>query len=110
MLHRELYSIEEARALLGGIARNTIYELMRTASLPSVVIGRRRFISAESISTFVAAASSTVSPSETRARSGRSKRQMPLEFKGESALTANRTNRVDKETSRAGNSGPASRR
>ncbi len=33
MQDRELYSIEEARALLGCIARNTIYELMRAASL-----------------------------------------------------------------------------
>lgn len=41
MNDRELYSIEEARALLGGIARRMIYELMRIAALPSVVIGGR---------------------------------------------------------------------
>jgi predicted DNA-binding transcriptional regulator AlpA len=78
---RELYSIEEARALLGGIARNTIYELMRTASLPSVVIGRRRFISANSISTFIATASTTASPEVNGTRAMRSTRQMTLEFK-----------------------------
>lgn len=80
MQDRELYSIEEARALLGGIARNTIYELMRTASLPSVVIGRRRFISAESISAFIATASTTVSPAINGTRPMRSARQMTLEF------------------------------
>lgn len=83
MADRELYSIEEARALLGGIARNTIYELMRTASLPSVVIGRRRFVSAESISAFIAAASTTVSPAINRARPMRSARQMPLELRAQ---------------------------
>ena len=81
MQDRELYSIEEARALLGGIARNTIYELMRTASIPSVVIGRRRFISADSISAFIAAASTTVSPAVNGTRPIRSARQMRLELK-----------------------------
>ena len=81
MQDRELYSIEEARVLLGGIARNTIYELMRTASLPSVQIGRRRFISADSISAFIAAASTTVCPAVNGAKSVRSARQMTLEFK-----------------------------
>ena len=76
----ELYSIEEARALLGGIARNTIYELMKAGSLPSVVIGRRRFVSADSICAFSAAASTTVFPAVNSARSTRSKRQMTLEF------------------------------
>jgi hypothetical protein len=81
MQDRELYSIEDARALLGGIARNTIYELMRTASLPNVVIGRRRFISADSISAFIATALATVSPAVNGARAIRSARQMTLEFK-----------------------------
>jgi hypothetical protein len=83
MESRELYSIEEARALLGGIARNTIYELMRSASLPSVVIGRRRFVSAESISAFIAGASTTVSPAVNGSRSLRSAKQQSLEFGGE---------------------------
>ncbi len=83
MLDRELYSIEEARALLGDIARNTIYELMRTASLPSVVIGRRRFIAADSISAFIAAASTTVSPAVNGTRPLRTARQGNLEFKSQ---------------------------
>ena len=81
MQDRELYSIEEARALLGGIARNTIYELMRTASIPSVVIGRRRFISADSISAFIATALTTASPAVNGTKAMRSTRQMTLEFK-----------------------------
>jgi len=46
MHHPELYSIQEARKLLGGISRNTIYQLLRSGELASVVIGCRRFISA----------------------------------------------------------------
>ena len=45
-MDRELYSIEQARALLGGIARNTLHDLLRSGALASVPIGRRRFISA----------------------------------------------------------------
>ena len=51
---RELYSIEDARKLLGGIARNTIYELLRNGKLSSVEIGRRRFVSATAITEFIA--------------------------------------------------------
>jgi hypothetical protein len=32
--------------LLGGIARNTLYDLLRSGALASVPIGRRRFIPA----------------------------------------------------------------
>src|SRR5207302_913255 len=46
MHHPELYSIQEARKLLGGISRNTIYQLLRSGELASVVIGCRRFTSA----------------------------------------------------------------
>jgi excisionase family DNA binding protein len=49
MIGRELYSIKEARELLGGISRNSIYELLRSGNLPSVVLGCRRFIAATAI-------------------------------------------------------------
>jgi excisionase family DNA binding protein len=40
MMHQpELYSIQEARKLLGGISRNTIYQLLRSGELASVIIG-----------------------------------------------------------------------
>ena len=37
MRDAELYSIEEARKLLGGSSRNTIYSALRTGGLSSVV-------------------------------------------------------------------------
>jgi excisionase family DNA binding protein len=61
-MDRELYSIEQARALLGGIARNTIYELIRSGELASVPIGRRRFISAAAIEAFIATTTTTEPP------------------------------------------------
>jgi hypothetical protein len=61
-MDRELYSIEQARALLGGIARNTLYDLLRSGALASVPIGRRRFISARAITAFIASSSTTEAP------------------------------------------------
>ena len=63
MQDRVLHSIQEARKLLGGISRNTIYKLLRTGELASVVIGCRRFISSAAIAEFVSRATTTVSPS-----------------------------------------------
>jgi excisionase family DNA binding protein len=64
-----LYSIQEARKLLGGISRNTIYRLLRTGELASVVIGCRRFISAAAIAELVASSTTTISPSLASTRS-----------------------------------------
>jgi Helix-turn-helix domain len=69
MQDRKLYSIKEARELLGGISRNGIYALLRTGELPSVVIGCRRFISDAAISTLISQSTTTVSPSQDAARS-----------------------------------------
>lgn len=68
MKERALYSIEEARKLLGGISRNTIYGLLRTGALPSVLLGCRRFISSEAIQEFVRASTTRVSPSDAALR------------------------------------------
>jgi hypothetical protein len=62
MKDRQLYSIAESRELLGGISRNTIYVLLRAGDLSSVVIGRRRFISAAAIADFITASTTTMSP------------------------------------------------
>ena len=81
MQDRALYSIQEARKLLGGISRNTIYGLLRTGELASVVIGCRRFISSAAIAEFVARSTTTVSPSlvSTRSRlAGQSLLPLPL--------------------------------
>ena len=62
MNDRVLYSITEARELMGRMSRNMIYGLLRTGELPSVVIGGRRFISAEAISALVKRSTTTRSP------------------------------------------------
>jgi excisionase family DNA binding protein len=69
MQDRALYSIQEARKLLGGISRNTIYRLLRTGELASVVIGSRRFISSAAIAELVARSTTTISPSFASTRS-----------------------------------------
>jgi len=69
MQDRALYSIQEARKLLGGISRNTIYRLLRTGELASVVIGCRRFISPSAIAELVARSTTTISPSLASTRS-----------------------------------------
>ena len=81
MQDRVLHSIQEARKLLGGISRNTIYKLLRTGELASVLIGCRRFISSAAIAEYVARATTTVSPSLVSARSrmaGQSLLPLPL--------------------------------
>ena len=62
MNDRTLSSITEARVMLGGICRNTIYDLMRNGELASVVIGARRFVSREAITAFIAKSTTTTSP------------------------------------------------
>ena len=79
MKDRELYSIEDARFLLGGIARKTIYDLLNDGELASVLIGRRRFIPAAAITTFIVTTTTRTAPSERRA-SGRRPVQIPLQF------------------------------
>jgi excisionase family DNA binding protein len=81
MQDRVLYSIQEARKLLGGISRNTIYGLLRAGELASVLIGCRRFISSAAIAEYVARSTTTVSPSLVSARSrlaGQSLLPLPL--------------------------------
>ena len=73
MLDRALYSIQESRRLLGGISRNTIYDLMRTGQLASVLIVCRRFISADAIADLIARSTTTDSPSRVACR----RRQLP---------------------------------
>jgi hypothetical protein len=78
MPDRALYSIQESRRLLGGISRNTIYDLMRTGQLASVLIGCRRFISADAITDLIARSTTTVSPSRVACRQHRLPNQQPL--------------------------------
>jgi hypothetical protein len=66
MKDRELYSIEDARFLLGGIARKTIYDLLNNGELASVIIGRRRFIPAAAITAFIGTMTTHCALGETR--------------------------------------------
>jgi excisionase family DNA binding protein len=77
----ELYSIQEARKLLGGISRNTIYQLLRSGELASVVIGCRRFISAAAIAELITRSTTTASPARDSTRSRRKRQSaLPLPF------------------------------
>ena len=78
MLDRALYSIQDSRRLLGGISRNTIYNLMRSGQLASVLIGCRRFISADAIADLIARSTTTDSPSRVACRQRRPPGQQPL--------------------------------
>lgn len=77
---RELYSIEEARSLLGGIGREQIYGLLNNGELASVTIGRRRFIPAAAITAFVAISATNVAPSARRASGRHRSVQIPLQL------------------------------
>lgn len=80
MKDRELYSIEDARFLLGGIARKTIYDLLNNGELASVVIGRRRFIPAAAITAFIGTTTTHIAPSVKRASGRRRIVQIPLQL------------------------------
>jgi hypothetical protein len=68
MDNRVLYSIKEARHLLGGISRNSIYALLRSGQLRSVVIGCRRFVEHTAIAELVEKSTTSESPSVDSAR------------------------------------------
>jgi hypothetical protein len=53
--NRRAYPIEEARALLGGISRKSIYDLIQSGDLPSMYVAGRRLVPAESIDALIAA-------------------------------------------------------
>lgn len=53
--HR-LVTIAEARALLGGVSRGTVYRFLRSNRLTALKIGRRTLIKAESINELIDAA------------------------------------------------------
>lgn len=50
---RLLVPINDARALLGGISRTTVYELIDRGELVKVKIGARGFVTAKSIAAYV---------------------------------------------------------
>ncbi len=70
-MDRALYSIEETRARLGGISRNSVYAMLRAGDLPSVVIGCRRFVSADAIAALISNSTTSISPSLDAVRARR---------------------------------------
>jgi len=68
MNNRVLHTITEARHLLGGISRNSIYSLLRHGQLQSVVIGCRRFIARAAIDALIEKSTTSESPSVDSAR------------------------------------------
>jgi excisionase family DNA binding protein len=49
---RMLYSVKEVQHRL-SIGRSTVYQLMRDGHLPSVKIGRRRFVTTAALNTYI---------------------------------------------------------
>jgi len=78
MKPRELYSVTEARELLGGISRNTIYALLNNGELASVVIGCRRFVSQEAITALISKSTTTQGPAIDPARFRKPGQKTPL--------------------------------
>jgi hypothetical protein len=70
-MERVFYLIEETRARLDGISRNSLYAMLRAGSLPSVVIGCRRFVLAEAIAVLIRNSTTSASPSQDAVRSRR---------------------------------------
>jgi hypothetical protein len=50
---RRLVSIPDSRRELGGIGHTTIYDLIKSGLLVKVNIGRRAFVTAESLTAYV---------------------------------------------------------
>ena len=50
-----IYSVTQARELLGGISHSHIYRLMESGRLPFMRSGRRRYMSRETIEAYIQA-------------------------------------------------------
>lgn len=50
---RRLVSIPEARQVLGGIGHTTVYELIKKGEIDKVNIGRRGFVTSESLEAYM---------------------------------------------------------
>lgn len=58
---RQLIPIEDAQDVLGGIARSTLYSLVNRGHITKVNIGRRGFITADSINAYIESLTSEAS-------------------------------------------------
>ncbi|EFV14136.1 helix-turn-helix domain-containing protein [Segniliparus rugosus] len=60
---QRLYPIQAARTALGGISTTTVYELVKQGEITKVNIGRRGFITANSINAYIERLAATASGS-----------------------------------------------
>ena len=63
---RRAYPVEEARALLGGMSRKSLYDLINSGDLATVKIAGRRLVPSESIDALIDA-NLTTKPGAERA-------------------------------------------
>jgi excisionase family DNA binding protein len=62
---RDAYTVEQSRHRLGGISRQTVYNLINSGDLASFTIGSRRLIPAAAIRNFIERQTATaVRPSD----------------------------------------------
>lgn len=70
-IERDAYTVEQTRHRLGGVANQTIYNLINSGELRSITIGTRRLIPAEAITEFIKLrASVTKRPVELAGKAG----------------------------------------
>lgn len=53
------YSLDQARAMLGGISAPTIHKIINNGELATYTVGRRRFVTSDAIADYVARHSTT---------------------------------------------------
>jgi hypothetical protein len=68
--NRLLYPYDEIRALLGGIGRTSLFGLIDAKDLQRVKIGRRAFVTADSLRAYVERLGSVTAEATTSALAG----------------------------------------
>jgi hypothetical protein len=74
---RRLVSISETRAILRGIGHTTVYELVNRGDIAKVNIGRRGFITSESLEAYMDRLSGAGGPDVLARESGLPRAQCP---------------------------------
>jgi excisionase family DNA binding protein len=54
-MNDRLHDVETTQQLMGGIARTTVFELIRSGELGSVKVGRRRMVPQSQIDAYIRA-------------------------------------------------------
>jgi hypothetical protein len=93
---RRLLPITEARQFLGGIGHTTIYELVNRGEIVKVNIGRRGFITSESLEAYVDRLSSISLGTATS--HGESQKALSIDELARGALEDVSSTLIDRET------------